>query len=355
MNKLQQLNESTRSRERESNKNGHSKSNSLVGNYLKLFREFRRNDLVGFCEKHDELYREAKATGDHIPVTRHYYGLMASLIATYYGDGWHFCPPQHKGQCRADANLDLYRRLACILELEPGKTSLDVGCGVGGMMRMIARETGANLTGITLGENEVDEGNRLAQQDDIQDICRLVQGDSQAMPFDDQTFDAAYAVYALKYYPTLDRVLSEIHRVLKAGGRFVAYCLCKSNSYLDSNPQHKQVLSQFEYSTAMPSLHSVQSMIAAAEKVGFECSASVDISRRDLTWYSYWVQNPIMPWVVSSRLIYGLTRGAEAIRILPRGFTRFNDTFLAGTLRHIIRGGRMGILTGSALMTFEKK
>ncbi len=42
------------------------------------------------------------------------------------------------------------------------------------------------------------------------------------------------------------------------------------------------------------------------------------------------------------------------MRVLPRGFARFNDTFLAGTLRHIIRGGQMGILTGSAMLTFEK-
>jgi SAM-dependent methyltransferase len=175
------------------------------------------------------------------------------------------------------------------------------------------------------------------------------------MPFESASFDGAYAVYALKYYPDLTRVLGEIHRVLRPGGRLVAYCLCKSKQFRADRAQDCQLLSDFEYSTAMPSLHSVQSIIAAAEKSGLACVSEEDLSQGKLTWYSYWVGNPLLPWLVSSRLVYGLARSAEAVRILPKGFARFNDTFLAGTLRHIIRGGKSGVLTGSALLTFEKR
>ena len=328
---------------------------NLLSSYLRIFREFRRHDLIEFCEQHERLYREAVRNQDHLAVTQHYYGLMADVIETYYGDGWHFCPPEHAGQSRADATTRMYRRVSDTLRLEPGKSALDLGCGVGGMLRFVAGYSGADLTGITLGENEVQQANLLIDEDGLSEQCQVVQGDCQTMTFESASFDGVYAVYSLKYYTDLNRVLGEIYRVLKPGGRLVAYCLCKSKSYDPNQAKHVQLLRDFEYSTAMPPLHSVQGIIDAAGNNGLNCVAEDDLSTGKLTWYSYWVRNPLLPWLVSSRLVYGLARSAEAVRILPKGFARFNDTFLAGTLRHIIRSGKTGVLTGSALLTFEKR
>lgn len=207
-----------------------SKDN-LVTSYLRIFREFRRRDLTEFCDRHEQLYREAVGNQNHLAATQHYYGLMADVIETYYGDGWHFCPPEFAGQSRADATAAMYRRVSELIQLRPGKIALDVGCGVGGMLRYVAGHSGAKITGLTLGENEVQQANQLIERDALGDRCQVVQGDCQAMPFESASFDGAYAVYALKYYPDLTRVLSEIHRVLKPGGRLVAYCLCKSKQY----------------------------------------------------------------------------------------------------------------------------
>jgi ubiquinone/menaquinone biosynthesis C-methylase UbiE len=330
-----------------------SKEN-LFSSYLRIFREFRRHDLTEFCDRHAELYADALASKNHLKVTQHYYGLMADVIETYYGDGWHFCPPEYEGQNRSDSTVRMYNRVSELLQLSPDDFALDVGCGVGGMLRHVARHSGARLTGITLGDNEVVQANQLIGIDGLDDRCRVVQGDSQAMPFESSSFDGVYAVYALKYYPDLSRVLGEIQRVLKPGGRFVAYCLCKSKKFDSNQISHRRLLNEFEYSTGMPPLQSVQSIIAAAAQYGLKCIADDDLSQDGLTWYSFWVRNPLLPWVVSSRAIYGLVKSAEAVRILPKGFARFNDTFLAGTLRHIIQGGKTGILTGSALLTFER-
>ena len=331
-----------------------STRDNLVKSYLRLFRDFRRNDLDQFFDEHRRLHDQARQTGDYIPATRHYYKLMAPVIATYYGEGWHFCPPEFQGQSRQEATYRMYRMVADKLELQSGRHALDIGCGVGGMLRFLAKHSGAHVTGITLGANEVKQAIDAIASDGLDGLCRVVEGDSRKMPFDDCTFDSAYAVYALKYYPNLTTVLSEVQRVLKPGGRLTAYCLCKSKTYRGDDPTHAKVLSDFEFSTAMPSLHTVDGMIASAQDAGLRCVEDIDISARDLNWYSYWVGNPFLPWLVKSRLTYGLSRTGEAVRVLPRGFARFNDTFLAGTLRHIIQGGQMGILTGSAMLTFEK-
>ncbi len=279
---------------------------------------------------------------------------MAPVIATYYGDGWHFCPPEFPGQSRQQATHHLYTLMAHQLGLDQGKHGLDIGCGVGGMLRFLAKQSGASLTGITLGQNEVEQANVAITEEGLADRCQVFQGDGRAMPFEDDSFDAAYAVYALKYFQNLDTVFEEVYRVLKPNGRFAAYCLCKSKTYSSDDPAHAMLLDEFVYSTAMPHLHTVDGMIESAKRAGLRCIEDTDISAGELTWYSYWVRNPLLPWLVSSRLTYSLARTGEVLRILPRGFARFNDTFLAGTVRHIIQGGQMGILTGSAMLTFEK-
>lgn len=67
-----------------------------------------------------------------------------------------------------------------------GKRLLDVGCGVGGPYRNIAKFTGADVTGITLNEYQVQRGNRLSADDGLLPRCRSVQGDFMKLPFKDE-------------------------------------------------------------------------------------------------------------------------------------------------------------------------
>jgi len=54
---------------------------------------------------------------------------------------------------------------------------LDVGCGVGGPAREIAKFTGCNITGITINEYQVQRATRYAQRDGLADQLQFVQGD----------------------------------------------------------------------------------------------------------------------------------------------------------------------------------
>ncbi|MNX95453.1 Demethylmenaquinone methyltransferase [compost metagenome] len=54
-----------------------------------------------------------------------------------------------------------------------------------------------------------------------------VQGDACDLPYDDQSFDAVTVGYGLRNVQPLEKALSEIHRVLKPGGRFVSLELGK--------------------------------------------------------------------------------------------------------------------------------
>jgi sterol 24-C-methyltransferase len=104
--------------------------------------------------------------------------------------------------------------------VSPGDHVLDVGCGVGGPMRNIARFTKARITGIN---NNAYQLKRVAAKNAAEGLaqqCSGVKGDFMNMPFDDNTFDGVYAIEATVHAPSLAGVYAEIFRVLKPGKVF---------------------------------------------------------------------------------------------------------------------------------------
>lgn len=71
------------------------------------------------------------------------------------------------------------------------------------------------------------------------DQVNLVQGDAMALPYGDNTFDAAMSGFAMRNVPDIKQVLSEMQRVVKPGGKVVVLELAKPsmfslNSYITS-------------------------------------------------------------------------------------------------------------------------
>ena len=97
---------------------------------------------------------------------------------------------------------------------------LDVGCGVGGPMRTIARsEPTACITGISINQYQVDTCNaynakkfigRDGRVSSLADRCKAVCGNFLKMPFDNESFDGAYAVEATCHAPELETVYGEV-------------------------------------------------------------------------------------------------------------------------------------------------
>ena len=82
------------------------------------------------------------------------------------------------------------------LNLKPGEKCLDVGCGVGGPMREIAKFSGATVIGLNNNEYQVARNQILSERLELDNICYAVKGDFHHMPFQDNYFDKAYAVEA---------------------------------------------------------------------------------------------------------------------------------------------------------------
>lgn len=88
---------------------------------------------------------------------------------------------------------------------------LDVGCGTGIYAERV-RQLGWHPVGIDISAGML----RHARQ-----RLPVTRGDAERLPFANNSFDSAVAVMAHTDVPDYDKVLPEIHRVLKPGGRFV--------------------------------------------------------------------------------------------------------------------------------------
>ena len=326
---------------------------NLLKSFVRLLTGFRQHDFEQFNEEHARLYEAACRTGDHTEVAAHFYSVMADLLESYYGSAWHFVPPEHAGQSRDAAIRGLHRRVAKLIDHGPGRETLDLGSGIGSCMRGVALESGGRVTGITIGQNEVDEANALNAKARLDGLCNTIQGDFATLPFEDGRFDSAYAIYAYKYSPSLKQTFGEVYRVLRPGGRFLIYDMVKADTFDEGNPEHVRVLDTFAYVCGMPPIHSSRQRVDEAGLVGFELLTELDLSQ-EFPWYDHFLHPPILMKLIESERLLGLVRWSERSGLLPRGFASFYENFVAGNAASMVNGGKMGALTGSNLVVFQK-
>ncbi len=112
------------------------------------------------------------------------------------------------------------RELLEWLGAPPGRSWLDVGCGTGALSATILAEAApARVTGIDMS----DAFAAYARERIADARAEFRQGDAQALPFEDASFDAAVSGLVLNFLPDPGRGLAEMARVTRAGGVVAVY------------------------------------------------------------------------------------------------------------------------------------
>jgi ubiquinone/menaquinone biosynthesis C-methylase UbiE len=116
-----------------------------------------------------------------------------------------------------------YAHTLYALAPESGERVLDVGCGPGHLLAMVAPTVGpeGDVYGLDVAPGMLESATqRLAALDAP---AALYRGDARALPFADEVFDAVVLTETLELFSETDAaaVLSEIRRVLEPGGRLV--------------------------------------------------------------------------------------------------------------------------------------
>lgn len=109
------------------------------------------------------------------------------------------------------------------LDLSSDHHVLDVGCGLGGASRFVAQQYGSRVTGIDLTHEYIETGRVLCSWVGLEHRVALDQGTATAMSYSDGTFDKAYMMHVGMNIADKQRLVSELHRVLRPGGYLGIY------------------------------------------------------------------------------------------------------------------------------------
>jgi MPBQ/MSBQ methyltransferase len=134
----------------------------------------------------------------------------------HYGD-----PPGHRDfrAAKADFVHELVR-WSGLDRLPPGSTVLDVGCGIGGSARILARDYGLEVLGISISPAQIERARQLTPAS--LPNCRFAVMDALALELPDGApghgFDVVWSVEAGPHMPDKQRYADELLRVLRPGG-----------------------------------------------------------------------------------------------------------------------------------------
>lgn len=110
-----------------------------------------------------------------------------------------------------------------IVERDTPLNILDVASGTGDFAIGTARKAadGSHITGIDLSEGMLKIGREKVAKEGLSDMISMQEGDCEALPFSDRTFDRVTVAFGVRNFEHLETGLNEMLRVLKPGGKLV--------------------------------------------------------------------------------------------------------------------------------------
>lgn len=252
---------------------------SRIENYTKFFQQDASKEADVDTENRLEHYTD---------VINGYYDGATGLYEFGWARSFHFCR-FYKGE-GFQAGLSRHEHyLAAQMGLRPGMRVLDVGCGIGGPAREIARFSGVNIVGINNNAFQVGRARRFTERAGLEDQLSFVEGDFMKLveKFGPNSFDAVYAIEATVHAPSWEGVYNQIKQVLKPGGVFGVYEWCMTDAWDPSIPEHKSLAHRIEIGNGIPEMRSLSRARKAMQSVGFEIEHEEDLADRpdDVPWY----------------------------------------------------------------------
>lgn len=116
----------------------------------------------------------------------------------------------------------LWRKKAVrILKNKDPQRILDVATGTGDFAIQTSKINPQKIVGLDLSEQMIRVGQEKVKRLKLDSLIRFQKGDSENMPFDDESFDAITVAFGVRNFENLGKGLKEFHRVLNTGGTAV--------------------------------------------------------------------------------------------------------------------------------------
>ncbi len=107
-----------------------------------------------------------------------------------------------------------------VKEKQP-ETILDIATGTGDLAINLAETNASKIVGLDISSGMLDIGKEKIKSKNLNARIDMVLGDSESMPFEDNSFDAITVAFGVRNFESLENGLKEILRVLRPNGSFV--------------------------------------------------------------------------------------------------------------------------------------
>ena len=325
---------------------------------------FKHWDNKASAEETEET-RKARRD-EYATLTRHYYNLATDLYEYGWSQSFHFCRFS-KGEPFRQALARHEHYLALKMGIPEGGRVLDVGCGVGGPAREIAKFTGASIVGLNNNDYQIERATRYAAKEGLSEQLGFVKGDFMQMSFPDDCFDAVYAIEATVHAPSLEGIYSEIFRVLKPGGVFGVYEWLMTDAYDNANPAHREIRLGIEQGNGISNMEMVAVALKAMQAAGFTLELNEDLADRKDEYPWYWPLSGQLKYMqsiwdfptlvrmthIGRGLMHRFVGALEMVGVAPKGTQKTADS-LAKAADCLVAGGRDRLFTPMYLMVGRK-
>jgi demethylmenaquinone methyltransferase/2-methoxy-6-polyprenyl-1,4-benzoquinol methylase len=113
------------------------------------------------------------------------------------------------------------KRVVKIVKENNPDTILDIATGTGDLAINLAETNATKIIGLDISSGMLEIGKVKIKKKALESKIEMILGDSENMPFEDNSFDAITVAFGVRNFETLENGLKEIYRVLKPNGTFV--------------------------------------------------------------------------------------------------------------------------------------
>ena len=192
--------------------------------------------------------------------------------------------------------------------LKTGAKILDVACGPGTLALMVAREAG-EVHGIDFSVPMLDIFRQHVERTGLNNIT-IRHGDAQELPYADNTFDAAFSMFGLMFFPDRSKGFAEICRTLKPGGTIAV----TSWAPVDRSPAMQMMFGAIR--TINPSIPEPQKSIDTLENPDVFKQEMLDAGFKDVKVQS--ITRFAFPVVSIPKFWDDMVKGSAPIRMMKK-------------------------------------
>jgi sterol 24-C-methyltransferase len=279
-----------------------------------------------------------------------YYSILNYLCAVGQVEKMYIPPALDLSRSIIENQVLFEQRICRDLGIVKGERVMDLGCGRGRVAAHVASTTGVQVVGINIDPSQLESAKRFALGTGLERQCQYQRWDhnDRPFPFADNSFDHVYQIQALSLSKSLPDLFSELHRIMKPGGKFASLDWVRLDQFDPTNPVHADLMKRIKPLIGAIGTPSVEELEDQLSSAGFEVLTSENPSIDGL-------QAPLIE--NADRFFTRVARSIDVLarwRVLPVHFKLLFDR-LTKDGAAFVEADRLRLVTTSYYIVARKK